>query len=47
MKRIALIILSTFISFSYLGYANSEEEKSYSTNTELNFYNWFNINLEL
>ena len=38
MKRIALIILSTFISFSYLGYANSEEEKSYSTNTELNFY---------
>ena len=38
MRKIVLNILVGLISFSYLGYANSEEEKSYSTNTELNFY---------
>ena len=36
MRKIASAILITFISFSFLSFANSEDKKSH--NTELNFY---------
>ena len=36
MRKIASAILVTFISFSFLSFANSEDKKS--NNTELNFY---------
>ena len=38
MRKIALAILIVFISFSFLGFANSADEKLNENETELNFF---------
>ena len=38
MRKIALVILVVLISFSFLGFANSADEKLNENETELNFF---------